>query len=61
MIAFERLPWSPKDARLLTKWARWVLFGDGRAELLDDKGFESALRRDGERRRELGWPVPPAP
>lgn len=61
VIAFERMPWSPKDTRLLTKWARWVLFGDNRVQLLDDGGFKSALRRDAERRRELGWPVPPAP
>lgn len=61
VIAFEREPWEPKDARLLTTCARWVLFGDGHVELLDDDGFASALRRDAERRRELGWPVPPAP
>lgn len=61
VLAFERMRWSPKDTRLLIKWARWVVFADGRVELLDDKGFASALRRDAERRRELGWPVPAGP
>ena len=61
VIAFERMPWSPRDTRLFTKWARWVLLGDGQVVLLDDNEFKDALRRDAERRRALGWPALPAP
>ncbi len=61
MIAFERTAWGSNGPRWFIPWAQWVLFGDGHVVLLDDKGFDSALRRDAERRRELGWPVPAAP
>lgn len=42
-----------RELRLLSPLCRWVLFADGRVELLDKAQFEEALKKDAAKRKEL--------
>ena len=61
VIGFERSALTPLDLRIFTRWGRVTAFGDGHVEVLDEKAFEQALRKDKQRRKQLGWPIPPDP
>ena len=54
IIGYERELWSRCEARLLAPAMRWVLFADGQIRQLDQTRFEEALKKDEQRRRELG-------
>jgi len=66
VIAHEREPFTICEPRILAPKERWVLFGDGQVRHLTDAEFADAMRKDEERRRELGWststgPAAPSP
>ena len=61
VIGFERSALTPLDLRIFTRWGRVTAFGDGHVEVLDEKAFKQALRKDKQRRSQLGWPIPPDP
>ncbi|MFH1747807.1 MAG: hypothetical protein ABIG44_12300 [Planctomycetota bacterium] len=61
IIGYERKPITTLDARLFSRYGRWVLYGDGHVEALDAEAFERAILKDEQRRRELGWYIPPRP
>jgi len=59
MLGYEREPFTMMSDRILfKKYGRWTLFDDGHVELLDEEHFQAAIRKDRQRRRELGWPSP---
>lgn len=59
VIVNDRGPWSYRNRGLWFRHTRLVLFDDGNVANIDEEAFAAALKRDAQRRQELGWP--PAP
>jgi len=61
IIAHDREPFGTWEPRIFAAKGRLVLFADGRVEHLKAAEFDEALRKDEQRRRELGWSTTNAP
>ena len=61
IIAHEREAFDVCEPCICAPKERWVLFGDGKVIHLTDAEFAEALRKDEQRRRELGWPTTTEP
>lgn len=58
ILAYERLPWTPMNLRIKTRYGRCVLFADGNVRRLAEHEFTAAKADDAARRGEVGWPPP---